>query len=65
MIAELSTSFKVNATYFYGEDHSVSEQVKLVNDADILIEMHRAGLAHAWWLQNGMHIASYSYGETC
>ena len=48
MIAELSTSFKVNVTYFYGEDHSVWEQVKLVHDADILIGMHRAGLVHVW-----------------
>ena len=51
MIAELSTTFKVNVTYFYGEDHSVCEQVKLVHDADILIGMHGAGLVHAWWLQ--------------
>ena len=41
----------MNIAYFYGEDHSVSEQVKFVNDADILIGMHRAGLVHARWLQ--------------
>ena len=51
MMAEFSTSFKVNVTYFYGEDHSVCEQVKLVHDADILIGMHMAGLVHVWWLQ--------------
>ena len=51
MLAELSKSFKVNVTYFYGEDHSLCEQVRLVHDADILIGVHGAGLVHAWWLQ--------------
>ena len=51
MLAELSKSFKANVTYFYGEDHSICEQVRLVHDADILIGVHGAGLVHAWWLQ--------------
>jgi len=51
MLAELGTSFKANVTYFYAEDYSICEQIKLVHDADILIGMHGAGLVHAWWLQ--------------
>ena len=51
MLAELSATFNAQVTYFYGEDHSVCEQIRLVHDADILIGMHGAGLIHAWWLQ--------------
>ena len=51
MLAELSATFNTTVTYFYGEDHSVCEQIQLVHDADILIGVHGAGLIHAWWLQ--------------
>ena len=51
MLAELSATFNATVTYFYGEDHSICEQIQLVHDADILIGVHGAGLIHAWWLQ--------------
>ena len=51
MLTKLNTSFQANVTFFYAEDYSVCEQIKLIHDADILIGMHGAGLVHVWWLQ--------------